>query len=235
MGSTVIRIAVIGDFDEGILAHRAINAALPLVRDEIGLPLQWDWLHTAKLAANGEQTLAQYDGIWCVPGSPYASPEAVLGAIRFARESRRPYLGTCAGFQHAMMEYAQNVWQLPAAGHAELSPEAADPVISRLLCSLVEASETLELVAGSRLASIYGTQSIVESYHCNYGLNPIYESRLASGYLRVSARDSSGQVRAVELPEHPFFVATLFQPERAALAQRVPPLVKALAMACDAT
>lgn len=234
-GAAMIRIGIIGDRNEAILAHRAIDASLPLVAKDLQMKLEWDWLHTAALAAGGEARLEKYDGLWCTPGSPYADTRAALHAIEFVRESRRPYLGTCGGFQHALMEYAESIWKLPLAAHAEESPEAVDPVISRLECSLVEVSETLQLVAGSRLAAIYGSKHIEESYHCNYGLNPVYASRLASGDLSVSARDHTGQVRAVELHSHPFFVATLFQPERAALAQRTPPLVKAFVVACLST
>jgi CTP synthase (UTP-ammonia lyase) len=228
----MIRIGLIGDYDGSILAHRAIAAALPRVAKELQVALAWDWLATSELAVAGAALLEPYDGLWCTPGSPYANTRAAMQAIGFARQSQRPYLGTCGGFQHALMEYAESLWQLPLAAHAEESPEVADPVIARLECSLVEVSESLQLAAGSRLAAIYGAERIVESYHCNYGLNPIYESRLATGPLSVSARDHAGQVRAVELAAHPFFVATLFQPERAALAQRTPPLVKAFVAAC---
>jgi CTP synthase (UTP-ammonia lyase) len=66
-----------------------------------------------------------------------------------------------------------------------------------------------------------------EGYRCRYGLNPAFESALFSGRLRATAKDAAGEVRAVELEGHPFFVATLFQPERAALENRLPPLVAA--------
>jgi CTP synthase (UTP-ammonia lyase) len=230
----MIRIGIVGDFSEAILAHRAIAAALPLAARELAVELHWEWLHTSDLAAGNYGPLEQFDGFWCTPGSPYADTDAALRAIRFARESGRPYLGTCAGFQHALLEYAHNVWQIPLAAHAELDPEAADPLISRLECSLVEVSEPLELISGSRLAAIYGTAHIVEGYHCNYGLNPSYGARLESGPLAISARDHTGQVRAVELHGHPFYIATLFQPERAALLARTPPLVSAFVKACGA-
>lgn len=228
----MIRIGIIGDYDLSILAHRAIDASLPLVARELQVSLDAVWLHTADTAAMNETNLANYDGLWCVPGSPYADTPAALRAIRFARESRRPYLGTCAGFQHALIEYAENVGGIGVAAHAELAPEVPEPLISRLACSLVEASESLQLVTGSRLAAIYGSERIEESYHCNFGLNPLYESRIFQGHMRVSARDSTGQVRALELQSHPFFLATLFQPERASLEQRTPLPVKAFVAAC---
>lgn len=228
------QIGVIGDFNASILAHRAIEAALPLVAQELKMELRWKWLGTMDLGAGAHEPLDQFAGLWCTPGSPYADTGAVLRAIDFARETSLPFLGTCAGFQHAMLEYAQHVWRLPVAAHAETDPEAADPVIAPLECPLVEITEPLDLVPGSRLEAIYGAAHIVEGYHCNYGLNPKYAARLASGPLAVGARDKSGQVRAVELHGHPFFIATLFQPERAALAARSPPLVRAFIQACGA-
>jgi len=62
--------------------------------------------------------------IWCVPGSPYANESAVIGAIRWARESGIPFLGTCGGFQHAVLEFARNVMGLSAAEHAATAAAA---------------------------------------------------------------------------------------------------------------
>jgi len=165
--------------------------------------------------------------VWCVPGSPYANTRGAIAAIRFARKTGRSFLGTCGGFQHALLEYAEAVWGVPQPRHAELDPEAVDPVIAPLACSLVEQSSEIRLEEGSRLAVIYGTDVTNEHYHCRYGLGAAYRGRLASGPLRVSGRDADGDVRAIELEGHPFFVATLFQPERSALAGRSHPLVRA--------
>ena len=100
-------------------------------------------------------------------------------------------------------------------------------MIAPLVCSLVEVRGGLRFEPGSRLRNIYGRDSANEEYHCNYGFNPRYTDRLQSGPLKVAARDEEGGVRAVELDEHPFFIGTLFQPERAALRDQTPPLVKA--------
>jgi CTP synthase (UTP-ammonia lyase) len=100
-------------------------------------------------------------------------------------------------------------------------------VIAPLACGLVEVSDTIRFQAGSRLARAYGTPEAREEYHCRYGLNPAFREALLSGPLWVTAEDAAGEVRAVELEGHPFFVATLFQPERAALEGRVPPVVEA--------
>src|SRR5204862_344720 len=84
-----------------------------------------------------EERLSPFDAIWCVPNSPYASMEGALCAIRFARESGRPFLGTCGGFQHTIIEYARNVLGFHEADHAESNPAAALPLISRLACFLL--------------------------------------------------------------------------------------------------
>jgi CTP synthase (UTP-ammonia lyase) len=100
------------------------------------------------------------------------------------------------------------------------------PVISRLSCSLVEQTGTVVFAEGSRLRDLYGKGQAEEPYHCNYGVNPEYEQLFRDAVsLRISARDASGEVRAVELPGHPFFIATLYQPERAALRGREHPLI----------
>ncbi len=170
--------------------------------------------------------LALFRGIWCVPASPYASTAGALAAIRFARESGHPFLGTCGGFQHAVIEYARNVLDLAEADHAETNPAAAVLIIASLACSLVEVSQELTLVAGSRIERAYAQLRIHEAYHCNYGLNRLLAARLWDGSLRPVAHDDAGEVRAVELTPHPFFVATLFQPERRALTGELPPLVR---------
>ena len=230
----MIRIALIGDRNEAVTAHRAIPIALSLASRDTGLQLGVEWLHTSTLIPRSiEGMLAPYSAVWCVPASPYANAVGAIAAIRFARESSRPFLGTCGGFQHALLEYAGTVWGVRNPAHAEVEPDAADPVIAPLECSLVEVSESIRLVPGSRLARAYGTETVTEGYHCNYGLNPRYVERLEDGPLRATAHDTGGSVRAVELSGHPFFVATLFQPERAALADRTPPLVAAFVKAAS--
>jgi CTP synthase (UTP-ammonia lyase) len=220
------RIALVGDRDDGVLAHRAIPKALTLAREQSGADLEWEWVHTSELSSPAER-LAGFDGVWCVPASPYASTEGALGAIAYARTNGVPFLGTCGGFQHAMLEYARSVWGIANPSHAELDPEAADPVIAPLSCSLVEETGEIRFEPGSRIREVYGAPSATEGYHCRYGLGRGYEDRLASGPLRVGGRDAAGEVRAVELTGHPFFLATLFQPERSAMQGRTHPLILA--------
>ena len=224
-----LRIGLIGDHDPAVVAHQAIPRALQLAGESIGQPVEWEWLHTGSLdPARISERLAGFDGLWLVPASPYAGTEAVLAAARYVRETGRPFLGTCGGFQHALLEYARNVWRLEEAAHAELDPEAPDPIIAPLACSLVEVKGDVFFPPGSRIADLYGDTHAIEGYHCRYGLSPSCAGRLSDGPLRIVARDSAGEVRALELWGHPFYILTLFQPERAAREGRVPPLVRGL-------
>lgn len=221
----ILRIGLIGDRDSRVLAHWAI----PLALQQSLLPhsgtLRIDWLDTPRLAAG--LPLEGYAGFWCIPGSPYRDTEGALRAITHARTQGVPYLGTCAGFQHALLERARNQLGWSDAAHGELDPEATRPVIHALPCSLVEVSEEIHLRPGSKLAAIYGLPSIREGYRCNYGVNPEYQAQLFGGGLHASAHGEDGSIRALEASDHPFFVATLFQPERKALAGIAVPLAEA--------
>jgi CTP synthase (UTP-ammonia lyase) len=220
------RICQIGDYNPEVIAHQAIPKALALAADRGDVRPEWLPTEDAETA-----DLGAYDGFWCVPASPYRSMAGALRAIQFAREADRPYLGTCGGCQHAIIEYARNVLNIANAGHTEVDPSTSEPVISNLSCALIEASEDLRVVPGSLLHKIYGADSIRETYHCSYGLNPDYLQRLTDGGLCVGVTGPSGEARAFELPSHRFFFATLFQPERSALEGRVHPLIKAFVIA----
>src|SRR5690349_21092343 len=127
--SPVGRIALVGDRSDTVTAHQAIPLALGFARETEGVPCEWDWLHTSTLAGDVAAHLASFDGVWCVPASPYANTAGAIAAIRVARESGRPFLGTCGGFQHALLEYAEAVWGMRSPAHAEIEPAAPDPVI----------------------------------------------------------------------------------------------------------
>ncbi|MBZ6458087.1 CTP synthase [Pseudomonas fluorescens group sp.] len=230
MNATPLHLALIGDYNPDVIAHQAIPLALQQAADTLGLTLHTQWLDTEAMP----ETLHYFDGFWCVPGSPYRDTDGALRAIRFAREQRRPFLGTCGGFQHAVLEYARNVLGWKDAEHGELAPQAKRAVIAPLSCTLVEATDNVRLVPYTHIADAYGTLDLLEGYRCRYGVNPEFVDALLEGDLIPSGHDSAGDLRAVELLDHPFFVATLFQPERSALKGVTPPLAIALLNACQA-
>lgn len=99
------RLALIGDYDAKKTAHVAIPRALEHARQAMGENLDWEWIGTERII-NPADTLAGFSGVWVTPGSPYVSMDGALAAIRHAREKDLPFLGTCGGFQHALVEFA---------------------------------------------------------------------------------------------------------------------------------
>jgi CTP synthase (UTP-ammonia lyase) len=227
----MIRVGLIGDYNPEVSAHIAIPRAIALASQSLGCDAEAIWLPTPNLEHNTERLLADYDALWCVPASPYQSMEGALRAIRFAREHSVPFLGSCGGSQHVIIEYARNVLGLVQADHAESNAETPLPIIAPLSCSLVEVQGTVYLKAGSRIAAIYGKSEVVEMYHCSFGLNPDYQSLFDQGALHITGVDDNGEARVFELDGHPFFIATLFQSERTALKGVMPPLARAFLQA----
>ena len=227
---TRITIGLIGDRSDAVIAHRAIPPALAMAARELGIEVEHEWVPSEEVTST--ERIAAFRGVWCIPGSPYRSMEGVLLAIRYAREHQRPFLGTCGGFQHAIIEYARNVMNWSDADHAESSPQAERAVIAPLACGLLSDFGSLKLTAGTRLAQAYGKLHTEEEYLCSFGVNPAFRATLVTGPLREAAVDQTGDLRAVELYAHVFFIGTLFQPERAALHGKTPPLVVAFLKAC---
>jgi CTP synthase len=223
-------IALVGDYSEQHAAHRAIPRALELARDHSGADIRWEWVGTRRIAAP-DRDLAEFSAVWLVPASPYESAQGALGAVRWAREGDRPFLGTCGGFQHALLEFARNVAGIADADHAETNPGGAALVVTRLGSPLIEKTGVVHFAEGSLLRSAYGKATANEGYRCSYGFNPAYKAAFEEGGLRFTAWDDAGDIRGAELPSHPFFAGVLFQPERAALRGELPPLVLAFARA----
>ena len=214
-------LALVGDRSPDVRAH----ARIPPLLDGLGLAARWIPTEAAADAA-----LETFDGIWVVPGSPYRSADGAIGAARLAMERGIPYLGTCGGYQHAVLMLARERCGIATAAHAEDGPEG-ELVIVPLQCSLIGAEGEIVATAGSRFREIMGAERSLERYHCAYGVDPGHAERLTAAGVRFSAHDAAGDVRALELPEHPFFLATLFQPE---LAADTHPVIRAFAEACRA-
>ena len=213
------RIGLIGDYDPTVTAHIAIPRALALAANAIGVSVEPVWLPTPDLVSTAPDALAPYAALWAVPATPYASMDGALSAIRYARERSVPFLGTCGGFQHMLIEYARNVLGLAEADHAESNPEASALLVAPLTCSVSEHVNTFTLTPGSRIAAIYGATTITEQYGvCNYGLNAAFRPLFEGSGLHITGTDENGDARIVERDAHPFFIGTLFQPERSALA-----------------
>jgi CTP synthase (UTP-ammonia lyase) len=216
-------MGLIGEFNEQNKAHHAIGTALSAASDG---KVETKWVSTDSVS---NSALTEFDGLWCVPGMPYRSADGALTAIRFARSHRIPFLGTSAGFQYALIEYARNVLGFVDADHLKFNPAASMPLISPLGCALLGVKARVRFTDGSLIRKAYRAHESTEEYHCSFGLNDRYRRLLEGGHLYAAAIDDQSSIRAVELDGHPFFVATLFQPEM----QPANPLIHAFVRACE--
>lgn len=155
----MVTVGVIGDFQAENETHTSIASSL----EHTGTRTTVRWIETADVAA---MDLSGFDAIWCAPGSPYRSIEGAIAAIRFAREHNVPFLGTCAGFQHAILEFGRNVLRIGDAASEEYENAGAPLFISRLSCSLVGKEMTVQVARGSRAYAAYCSDRAVEKYYC---------------------------------------------------------------------
>jgi CTP synthase (UTP-ammonia lyase) len=133
-----------------------------------------------------------------------------------------------------IIEITRHVLGLEDADHAESSPDAKRLVIIPLACSLVGLEQRVMVVPGTRAADLYGGTTAVEDFRCNYGVDPAYHPALEKGGLRLSGFGEDGELRIVELPGHPFFLATLFLPQMRSTPERPHPFLRGFAAAVKA-
>ena len=223
-GDHMPSIALLGEFDPTSKTHAATNAAIEHSCAALGIAVEGVWVATEDIEP---ALMAGFAGIWVAPGSPYKNMDNTLWAIQYARENHIPCFGTCGGFQHMLLEYARNVLHFKDAHHAEYDPYASDLFISELTCSLAGREMQLDFVDGSMVAHIYGSLTATEAYYCNFGVNPDKIHLLKRGPLRITGSDAEGEIRVIELPNHPFFLGTLFVPQTKSTLNQPHPLVNA--------
>ncbi|TCC35832.1 glutamine amidotransferase-related protein [Kribbella speibonae] len=221
------RLALVGDRSPHVRSHSRIPGLLQALEEREHLDLDVYWVPTDEV----DDALEAFDGIWLLPGSPYRSEAGAITAVRIARENGIPFLGTCAGLQHAMLEFARNVCGATGAQHAESTPDADDLLIVPMQCSLEGHEGAVQVRPGSRAAELLGVERSMERYHCAYGLDSSKLGPLREHGMVFSGYDDAGEPRIAELPEHPFYLASLFQPELAGDGRRPHPFIQAFAHA----
>lgn len=201
-----MRLIALGDRDPQYLTHREIDAALALLPEDV----EGSWMSTDALPA---VELDAVDGVWLLPGGPYRDDEAAFAAIEYCRTTGTPFLGTCSGFQYACVQLCRALAGVEGAAHAEADPDAQELVIVPLGCSLYGERRTVTPVPGTRLSSICGEQPFEGFHFCGYGLADELVPVLEQVGVGVSAFAPDAGAEAIELPDHPFFLATAFQPQ----------------------
>jgi len=192
------------------------------IANDVGVEI--DWLSSEDFE-NGQsaEKLADYHGLLIPGGFGVRGVEGMLSAIRWARENGLPFFGICLGLQTAVIEFSRSVCGIAGAHSTEWDRDTTDPVIC-LMNSQREVTDmggtqrlgamTARLKAGSRAAEIYGSQEISERHRHRYEVNNAYREVLAERGMEVSGVSPDGNlVEMVELPGHPWFVATQAHPE----------------------
>ena len=200
------RIALLGDRNENYPSHREVDAVIPL----LGVSAEW-------VATDSSSDLGQYDGIWLMPGSPYADDASAYAAITYAREHSVPFLGTCGGLQYAVVEYFRQVIGVADASHAESDGPSESNVVTAQACSLFGEEREVLPVAGTRFADMV-PGPFVGMHYCNYApSSEALHALVAHGWV-IAATAQDAEAEVLELPGHPYFMLSLFQPQIGSLA-----------------
>lgn len=229
-----INIGIIGDYDATFPPQATIREALQHVATAIEVAVELAWIPTTSLLeTQGTKVLQEFDGIWGGPGDVQAL-DGVIRGIQFAREHCIPYIGTCAGFQYAVLEFARNVLGIADATSPEFDPSAPRLVLSPLGCNIVGQQLLVKIQPHSLAYRLYEQAEANEEYFCHFGINPAYREAIEQAGLQITGVDPVGEPRIFELPTHPFFVATLFVPQTNSMPERPHPLITGFVKSCQA-
>ncbi len=190
------------------------------------------YIESAEIEENGIDCLRDMDGIVVPGGFGDRGIEGKIDAVRLARENDIPYLGICLGMQVAVIEAARHLAGLEGAMSTEFNPDTPHPVVglitewqdaggsteerseeSELGGTMRLGAQSITLEEGSLAAQSYGATEIVERHRHRYEVNNNYRDRLSEAGIRFSGLSVDDLVEMVELPGHPFFLASQFHPE----------------------
>jgi CTP synthase len=190
------------------------------------------YIESTDIEQHGTRALEGMDAILVPGGFGERGIEGKIRAVRYARENQIPYLGICLGMQIAIVEYGRNVLGLQDANSTEFNRATPHPVIALITEWQDQAlgaqtrdetsmkggtmrlgAQDILLGAGTRAREIYGKDVIIERHRHRYEFNNNYLDRYRQGGLRFAGFSRDGLVETIELPSHPWFVATQFHPE----------------------
>ncbi len=219
-----VRIAVVGKYTELVDSYKSIQEALLHGGIANDVRVGVDWLSSEDISGPEDANrLTEYDGLLVPGGFGVRGVEGMVRAVQWARENELPFFGICLGLQSAIIEFSRNVCNLEGSHSREFAPECSDPVVSLLDSQrkITDMGGTMRLGAypcqlapGSLAEQIYGKSEISERHRHRYEVNNEYREVLSKHGLKLSGLSPDGLlVEIIELPDHPWFVATQFHPE----------------------
>ncbi len=227
-----IDIAMVGKYVQIRDSYISLNEALVHGGIQSRTRVNIHYIESTDIEARGTHCLQGMDAILVPGGFGERGAEGKIQAVRFARENRVPYLGICLGMQIAVIEFARNVLGLENANSTEFNRATPAPVIA-LITEWQDAmrgvqardeatgkggtmrlgAQQIDLAEGSLARDLYGRAQISERHRHRYEFNNNYMERFAQAGMRIAGLSRDGLVEIVELPGHPWFVATQFHPE----------------------
>jgi len=216
-----ISIAMVGKYVDLTESYKSMNEALYHAGFAHHAKVNIVYIDSEKL--DDPSALAQMDGILVPHGFGSRGAEGKVAAVRYARENGIPFLGICFGMQIAVIEFARNVAGLADANAVEVSPDTPHPVIDLMPeqrevedkgASMRLGAYPCVLQEGTKAHQAYGAIEISERHRHRYEFNPEYLERLEKAGLVMSGTSPDGRlVEIIEIPDHPWFVASQFHPE----------------------
>lgn len=240
-----VTVHVVGKYVGYEDSYKSLTEALSHGGFEHGFKVNVKWVEAEALEIEGgERLLAGAHGILVPGGFGDRGSRGMMEAARIARERRIPYLGICYGFQWAAVEFARHVCGLRDADSTECREHAPHKVICKLrdLLGVDDFGGTMRLGSypcrlepGSLAARLYAVPAVSERHRHRYEFNRDYERPLTDAGLRISGRSPDGKfVEALELPDHPWFLAVQFHPEFQSKPLRPHPLFAGFVQATHA-
>jgi CTP synthase len=233
-----VEIALVGKYVKLHDAYLSVHEALKHAGIANGCHVNVRWVDAENMALEEARAeLADVDGVLVPGGFGSRGWEGKILACRVAREDAIPYLGICLGMHVAVSEFARHVVGLDGANSTEMDPETPYPVID-LLPEQKEVedlggtmrlgAQAVELAEGTRTREVYGGKPVVSERHRHrYEVNNAHRQALVDAGLVISGTFEEGRlVEIVELPEHPWFVASQFHPEFKSRPTRPAPLFR---------
>ena len=214
-----IKIAVVGKSESFNKSYSAIEEAFKKANGIVKFSYETHWIDSKTIDKNNVGALLkEYDGILLPGGFGYVGTEGMILAIEYARNNKTPLFGICLGMQLTVIEFARDVANLNEATSGEFDPESTQKVIDRIpdlaKGTLLEGSYPCVLKANSLIEKCYQSLDIEETFNHGYTFNNEYADLLEEKGLVLSALSSDGKlIEAVELNDHPFFLAVQFHPE----------------------
>jgi CTP synthase len=222
--SRPLKIALVGKYVSLNDAYLSVVEALRHAAIAHQAALEVQWVNSEDIEIHGaEKYLANVDGVVVPGGFGTRGIKGKIGAIQYIRENNIPFLGLCLGMQCSVVEWARHVAHLERADSSEFDPDTPNPVISLLpeQQDVVDLGGTMRLglypcrLTPDTLASrLYGKEVVYERHRHRYEFNNAYRNLFFESGYRVSGTSPDGRlVEIVELPGHPFFIASQFHPE----------------------